>query len=569
MGISVKFPDSCVEATLREGQEICKTNGFHMLPESVLPDGKTMLLQGKVCDSFCFVDHPQVELDLPSATVTRFQCDCPDYRMNRSFCAHCAALVLAMERKLDIKMVEQTPVEEPAQAPVQVDAAPIPELKEFSYSFCNSSWDLYPGVKEPRIPQARYIEVFGNNARAKMLYRTAGLWGGSCYGMVATATLLRQSDGGTEPADFNSTAKIPSQLKLKDRSQSLNMTLHHFIEAMHVLQSCKSIYDPMVKYLYDPLCMETLAKRVAAFQQGQGDPVVMDVWMTPRYDMGHAVLPYRIESISPTKDKLHIYDPNWPMQTRYAYFEKDEQGHYLNWRFPMNDHKEYNSKNGSQLSMEPYELYKKAWDNRGTLAVDNLLNVAAGVALYAEDGTLLVRVTDNGVESFKDDIYQIPKLHGNADSQLVLSLPAGAYTLRLEDPQQDKLTAMLAGTDLSVTIATDAREASVCVDDSQMLVMARILTPGCHYNIEILNTAAEVHEEAVLMGMTGETGLHLMQKDGLLYADGLTERTALFINEEQADLDRIAPMHEENEQTAREELLLCTESDKKQGESEA
>lgn len=545
MKFNVKLPESCLESVQQEGRQIRLSKAFAPLPETVLPHGG-ILLQAKVTDSFHFVDHPTVELDPSGETVSRFHCDCPDWRLERRFCAHCAALVLAPEDSF----LHMSASAEACELPVAADApaseeSPQPRLTDLSYAFCNSAWDLYPRVKEPRIPLERYIQVFGDNARARSIYRIAGAWGGSCFGMVATSSLLYQPDGGIETADFHPEARIPSQLSLSNRSEALGMTLHAFIEAMHILQYTGLVSSEVNRYLNDPNCMETLAQRVAAFQQGENAPVCMCVWRTPAMDGGHAIFPYRLEKVSETEDVLHIYDPNWPMVTRYAYLEKDRTGRYLDWRFPMNDRKVYSSKSGGHLSLNTYETYKKAWDRRSASAGNNLLNVQAGVAVLDGLGAVLAQVTAEGVRSYREDIFQIPVLFGPSHGSVTLSLPAGSYTVRLEDPEQDSLSVHLAGTDLSVTLNTTAREAAVCVTDEDMTAFVRIAEPGAHYDIAFLNTAGQTHEDTQVDGVTGQEALFLLQRDHRLYGAGLTDRTSLYINEAPASLECIGRLIEE------------------------
>lgn len=554
----ITLPKNCRETILQEGLSLRQSKAFVPLPDRFLADGRR-LLRAKVTDHFNFVDHPQVDLDSSGTAVSGYRCDCPDHRLSKNFCVHCAALV-AHRAQLCCEDAFG-----PAEAaPVLTESAPkATRLEDLSYRFCNSSQDLYPGVSKPRIPLERYIQLFGNNARARSIYQRNTGWHGSCSGFVSSSTLLYQPDSGISLSDFRTDAKLPSQLQLADRSKKMDLTLHQFIEATQILQYATPIIYEKDRHLRKPRPIEQVVEQVVAFQEGKGEPVVLSVYKTPRFTGGHAILPFRLERISRTEDRLHIYDPNCPMTIRYATLQKDAAGRYLNWRFPMYDDTLYSSLTGGKCTMTRYSVHKQAWEHRGSPDVDNMLSVDAGTALLSAEGELLARIGDEGVESFREDIYQIPEDFGDGQDSILLSLPADAYTLRLEDPTKDVLRARLTGIDFSVTLNTSAREASLCVNDREKLALARICQPNCRYTIEILNTAGEALEETVLTGITQADGLHLMLKDGQLYADGLTEQTALRVNEAQVSLEYIIPLAQEEPLELEQELLVSSAPSKK------
>lgn len=576
MDIRIKLLENCSSSVLRDASKLLKSEAYFPQPRDILPNGR-ILLRAKMRDSFNFVDHPLVEIDGTGESVSMFRCDCPDYRANHALCVHCVALLLDIEDETHLiqsaattQEAESEPVdvgEERPKEDLQTNEE-LPCLMDFSYQFCNSSWDLYPRIREPRIPLERYIQAFGDNARARSLYRMDGRWGGSCYGISATSSMFQQSNEDTRISDFNESAKIPSELHLEDCHQTLGMTLHQFIELVHILQYSKCINYEIDKNLKAPNCMEMLTRRVKEFQQGKLAPVVMCVWKNPELEGGHAVMPYRLETVSDSEDILHIYDPNRPLVTSCAYLQKDDQGNYLNWRFPMSENDVYSSnETGAKVSMTPYEVYKTAWDKRGSSEVDNILGIKSGVAVKNIAGELLVRVTASGVESCRDDVYQIPVMQGSENGNVMISLPAGQYNICQEDPQENELSVHLAGTDLSVLVTTTSREAVVQVEDRSMIASVQIPQPNSHYAIEILNTSGQMPEEVFLNGVTGTEKLHLVQKDGQLYADGLATRCTLYINDAQQSLDCIGQLTEKEIPEKREEemVLNATPADKKAG----
>ncbi len=531
-----------------------------MVERRALPDGR-LLLHGKATDAFNFVDHPRIILNQAGTAVLEYGCDCPQYRANRGFCAHCAALAGELKLHTNSPVLDFVPPVQAEHTPEQEDK---PSLEEFSYRFCNSARDLYPGVSAPRIPLARYKQVFGDNLRARMLYKLAGLWGGSCFGMVATSTMLRQQDCSIEISHFNSSAQVPAELALSDRNGQLGMTLHQFIEAVHILQLTDSVSRWRHHYLEDEDHLDQLAEHVLAFQQGEGSPVGMAVWKSPKMDDGHSVLPYRLEKVSETEDKLYIYDPNWPLTVRYGYLEKDAQGRYTNWRFPMNDSTTYSGDVGSKLSFDDYDVYKKAWDDHSGAAADSLLRVAAGTAVLDENGALVARVSPEGVETYRDDICRILITDGLSDPDTVLlSMPVGGYTVCNEDPNKKELTAELTGMERGVTVTTTARQVTVKVSDAEMLAYARITEPGCDYTVVISTANEELDEEVKLQGVTGREGLYFARQEQQLFGKGM-EGAALFMGQQQVSVDHISVWNEEEEA----ELLVNSAQEQKPEEPE-
>ena len=572
MDMQIRLPETCSEEILQEGRRILKSKTYFPLPISVHQDG-SLLLKAKIRDSFNFVDHPVVDVDATWGAVTWFLCDCPDYLKNRNFCAHCAALVLELADNTPATCSGVMSREEVDTMPDNLEetapkSAELPYLEEFSYTFCNSRWDLYPGVREPEIPLERFHQAFGRSARAMTLYRRHGKWGGSCHGISVTACMFRQGNEHTSISDFSAVATKPSELQLSDFNKAINMTLHQYVELMHILQFDWDVITETNQTARDPQCLDQLVQKTKAFQQGLGDPVVMGVFKNANYEGGHAIVPFRVEPAGDGEDLLYIYDPNHPMVTRYAYLQKDEQGNYLNWRFPMNDRDTYASQTDGQLTMNTYEVNKRAWDNRGGRKEQNMMNVLPGVAIMNAEGEVLARVTERGVESYCEDVCQIPLLDCVADGSVMLSMPAGVYGVCLEDSAKDELSVQLTGTDLSVEIATPAREVVVQVKDKAVVASVRISQQNIPYSIGILNTVGGEQEEVFLSGMTGAEALHVVQKNGQLYADGLTEKCTLYINEVQQSLDRIGRLQENEAHDEYEEEKIYNALDGKKEDNE-
>lgn len=541
MRLILPTSDHVKQAVMQQANDALRFARLHAIRELTRDDG-TLTVSAKFTDSFGFVDHPRLTVDR-TGLLKEFRCDCPAYYNTRCLCRHCAALAdtffeeVCAAPAVPEELPEEPPVED---LPPQTPPAP-PPIEQISYSFCNARWDLYPGKSSPRIPLVRYQQVFGKNAQARMLYQRHPSWGGSCFGFATSASMfLTPADPMTAP-DFKADAPYPADLPLTSRSKTLHMTLHTLLESLQILQcSNPLIQRPRNEHWRDPSCLDEMCRRVLHFQQTGEAPVGMGVAQNANFDGCHEIFPYWLELSPDGQDRLHIYDPNHPLKTRYAYLEKDENGHYINWRFAMNDQKEYSSAEGGQLFFDDYADYKNAWDRRGGAQSAATMSVPRNVAIANGDGEVLFRVKAEGTESFCDDIYQVilTDLGEEAPAQVMLNLPAGNYLVRNEDPTQESLDIMLTHVQQSITVRTDAPEVELMADDASMTVSARIAQGGRSYCIELDAIFEEDSRVIQLEGTTAEGGLTFGCYNGTLRAEGtLTEELAtLYIDEELSDL---------------------------------
>ncbi len=528
---------------LRQGEMLRHREGFLTMPETVLEDG-SLCLRARVRDAFNFVDHPRLVLTADGSAVSDFQCDCPAYRQTRGFCVHCAAL---LEGRTAL------PVMHSQAAPVQVlkeDAAVgagEPCIRDFSYCFANSARDLYPGIEEPRIPEERFFQVFGRNAQASAYYDCDGEWGGSCFGFVSSSTLLHQPDGNICLADFSDTARFPSELSLADVGKSVDMTLHELIEAVQILQYAPVLAQAVALYNTDAPCLEKLAQRVRDYQIDAGDPVLMGMFSDRG---GHAVLPFHIETVDSQTDRLHIYDPNYPMEVRYAALEKNFRGEYVNWRFPMTGSVEFSSSSDSELTVFPYEAYKLAWENCGVFG-GATLGIDWDTELWDDNGTMLVCADANKIQIFDKRIFAIHPM-GKPKRKPALTLPSGGYLVkRLKEGEH---TARMADVNLSVCVTSQAREIAISVSDSASKVAVEIPVSQCGYAVTLLDTKNQQRVTYALQDTTQE-GLQLMYLQGRIYARGLTANAQLLRNGEPVAIcEHVLPLVQE--EAVDEEYLI-------------
>lgn len=569
MRLMLPMSDSEKQALMRRAADTLRFGRLHTVREESRADG-VLVVSAKFSDSFGFVDHPRLTVH-STGKLEGFRCDCAEFRKTRCLCGHCGALASTFfDEVCSAPAVQEAPPKEAPIVPL-FPPAPVspPPVERISYAFCNSRQDLYPGKVNPRIPLARYYQMFGNNALARQLYSYKRSWGGSCFGFTTSATMFFLPDDPVNVPDFRVGAVYPADLVPTSRSKEMHMTLHTFLEGMQILQSGSPlIYRPRSTQMRNPDCLDEMCRRVLHFQQTKTDPVTMGVWRSPRYDGGHSVFPYYLEQNAAGQDRLYIYDPNHPMKIRYAYLEKDADGHYTNWRFPMSDYNEYASATGGQLAFDAYADYKQAWNERGGEKSDATMSVPRNVAIVSTDGEVLFRVTAEGTEAFRDDIYQIllTDMGDEADEQVMLTLPAGNYLVRNEDPQRESLEVMLSHVQQSISVRTNAAEVEITADDAAMTVSARIAQAGCTYSMELDAIFEEEGHIILLEGTTGEGGLTFGCCSGTLRAKGpLSEELAsLYIDEELTDLScierlKIEVPHQEPLPQKKQKLILCSD----------
>ena len=457
----------------------------------------------------------------------------PGLCQKRAFCEHCAALALEFLQEEQaargpVSLFDLFPIEEEKKQALQEwpvealgpEGLGLTSVEGLSYWFCNCAEHLYPGQSNPRIPLKSYQRMFGRCPYSLTLYRRNKSWGGSCSGITFTSAMLFVSDSGVAITDFSSKAEIPSQLQLSDVAEKLSMTLHEFVEMAQLAQYSPTFYIPQNKWMNHPQILETLVERVSSFQTMGEKPVGMSIYADKAFRGGHSVFPYKFERREGDSDLLHIYDPNWPMQTRYAYQEKNEEGRYVNWRFPMAGTEEYCGEKGA-ISMTEYEHFKKVWDNRGSESVSGMMTVNQDLTVMDLNGNMLAWVTKSGVRSLQADIFQIPLTDEPEDAWMLLQVPEGQYLVRNDEPDNSELALNFVGGDCLLELNTQARLAEILLSQERELSCAVISEPGCAFSIAFETISDADTEQVKLEGITGEEPLCFAKKQNVLYGMGI------------------------------------------------
>ncbi len=550
-------------------------------------DGR-IRLSGRYADHFNFVDRAQVIVSADGSCVDSSRCDCAGSRSTTSFCCHCAALLLLLEEQEEpapavsaaVSFRAYTPAgqsepetepapEEAESAPA--DAAPMlesagdpaPAIGDLSYSFVNCQADLYPGDPDPEIPRERFELVFGRNMMAKRLYKKYGRWQGSCYGMVSSSSMFYHPGNNVSVPDFRRSASVPAQLRLSDRNRGLDLTLHSFIEAMHISQMGTAVGLCRNSNLSRSLSerLETLVEKVRSFEATGTAPVMMEVYQNERYQGGHAVLPFRYEKLDRLRSRLHIYDPNIPHLVRFCELRQDRAGNYQSWRFLMADNTEYSSDTGGVISYLAHEVYQGAWDRRGgepTAALFSTNN--EDLSLQDEAGTEVLKISGGKMQSLREDVIPVRVTDGEGSGYArECWVSPGTYRVINEDPDC-ALCFAFTGEKGEIEVETEAEEAFVTIDDEEEVQKVEFREKCKAFLVRIATFAKEV----LLKGTSSALGtiiesllLNFLRLRGLV----LDDVDSFQIDGEDADvtgyLEELEAELEEEPEEEDEELLIA------------
>ncbi len=170
---------------------------------------------------------------------------------------------------------------------------------------------------------AENVCIEGSTARDCVLYETAERWaeeavekmnGGHCDGFsVASLRMFvgRPFKGRKKPADFQRGA-----VNLFDLQK--NQVTSNYVSFYQTLTFLKETYTfraPTFQKKPSEI-LEMLAEQMEA----KKDYYTLEVWMKEagKYTRGHAVVPMAIEDMGADVYRIHVYDNNYPGQTKYV-----------------------------------------------------------------------------------------------------------------------------------------------------------------------------------------------------------------------------------------------------------
>ena len=432
---------------------------------------------------------------------------------------------------------DDTPAPDPTPTPGPVN---VPTMENLSYTFANSR-EGFGYANDYRIPLERYERVFGGKVLSKTLYKLAGLWGGNCYG-VSTTSAFFHANADIDVTSFNANADAPVKLKLTDKSTTLYISLQEFIELMQVSQNASVIQNA---YRTHKNQLAELCDAVDEFAKTGQNPVVIAAFGPQG---GHALLGYKLESVSGTQSRLYVYDSNFPQNAeRYLTLSVDAEGTPTSWYYHLNDKYDWGSAfPNCWISFIPYADYCQVWDERaatnvGTPSKLELLTVSDDARIYDADGMPIATIQDGELITGRNDMFPMITLGLTADSDgeqpktAAVWVPTDLYTVERvaavssgDGPKllgADSFKASVTHEEQSADVSTTASKVTFAVDDASKLNMVVIdeQQEGELYEITLLSSLESAeNEELRLTGTVLSKALTFMQLKGEMLYSGIT-----------------------------------------------
>jgi hypothetical protein len=147
--------------------------------------------------------------------------------------------------------------------------------------------------------------------------------GGHCEGMAVVSLRFltgRPFNGRKLPADYQKGAETPHEI---ERGR-----LHNLIAHFHVLQSLEEVSEYEANSDRRPSAI--VANLIQSFKK-QADPGTLGFFQVKRGEFinGHAVTPFAVEAVGEDQYRIHIYDNNYPNETKYM----DVDAKRERWRY--------------------------------------------------------------------------------------------------------------------------------------------------------------------------------------------------------------------------------------------
>jgi hypothetical protein len=176
--------------------------------------------------------------------------------------------------------------------------------------------------------------IEGSTAEDCVLYETAEQWledglqgmdGGHCDGFSVTTMrtwLNLPFRGKIEPKQWQANAEVTNDLEFDGN-------LANYIAHYHILQGLKEVSAFRMKTFKIPPT-GIIKLLVESFQTGK-EYYTLGIGMriNGKYEKGHSILPFAVEDMGDNEYRIHVYDNNYPGQTKYVMVD----GNTETWRY--------------------------------------------------------------------------------------------------------------------------------------------------------------------------------------------------------------------------------------------
>lgn len=373
-----------------------------------------------------------------------------------------------------------------------------PAFRDLNYAFSNS----YEGFGYPRgyvIPLERYELLFGP-MRAKLLFKAENEWGGSCYGMSSSSSMMNTDGSGILASGFNANALSPRDLGNRDANASIGLNLTAFIEVMQI----SSHADAYGEAFYDNYGVQRVLNYVRT-QTAAGHPVTLGVFRTSIGYGGHAILAYGVEKASDGGWQILVYDNNWPEHGRAIHVDTNSSGGATGWSYTLWEGMTYTN---SRIVYFPYDTYADAWNNRYANKTGGTTNVLStnsrNFELFDANGNLVATVEEGLLqEGAGDGVWQHHAMHATEDNvddeqPVILTLPNGLAHIENKDASVDKLEASVSDQEQMASVTTNADKVELVVDDTAANSVATVASGTGSYEITLESTLPQAKGKEVV-----------------------------------------------------------------------
>ena len=375
------------------------------------------------------------------------------------------------------------------------------------YNFLNSR-SAYGYSNPYRIPLSVFRYLYGKNGKSNIMYQEWPDWGGSCFGMVATALMLNLDGDDMSLADFGENYTSNGDLSSNDVNKKARISLTRFIETLHISQRENEIAQDKSDHLDD---WDALEAAVKATQEGKGLPIILSIHSKTS---GHAVAAYKIDNT-----KIYIYDPNYDKEEQYVSITRDSNGKINGWSYKINGTEECgNTVENSWISYYSYESILRTWEKRSSECYSSEILVGCNVDDYtilSEAGIALAQIKDGQLSTKRSDIYLCDSDEDTAkDGMCKVYLPEGSYKIQ-NTSGNGEFRISVIGTERSITTTTQAKEVFIDLRDFAAENECSI-TPasGQSYSVTLESTALIDKESIQVSGVGNGNSVGVEQNQG-------------------------------------------------------
>ena len=331
-------------------------------------------------------------------------------------------------------------------------------VTDFSYSFGNNSSDFHYGSNYQILP-AKYQQFF-TEYQYSYIMNHSGNWGGSCFGMSSTSSMMVSPNSSLQPNWFGAGKEHPYQLGVGDWSGRLGMTVTEMIECVQLMQYIPSLSGTNCN-------LQTLCNLVKNAATTHDYPIIGMYGNSNGKTWGHAMVGYKYERISSTVSRLHVYDPNFPMTDRYLTIQTTSSGSVIEPTSYRNTYLMNDELVPLLFDYTTLSEVRSEWNSGSFGKSTNMMAVSSDIfSILDASGKTVATMTNGSFRSTQNGIFLF-RGAGIQTKDYLVYLPSGQYTVRNE--RSGSWTVDTVNAYRRSTVETSASSVTVNLSDSGMV----------------------------------------------------------------------------------------------------